>query len=56
VITHEFFIGDRVSILDARGEHHGTVTAVWTTGLVTVRWDSGVEEKCQPEEIEKQPF
>jgi len=51
-ITHGFFEGMTVSIEDARGEHLGTVERVWTTGLISVRWDSGVLEKCRPEELQ----
>jgi hypothetical protein len=56
MITHEFFVGTRVSLTDARGEHHGTVIAVWSTGIIEVEWDSGVRERCRWEELEKQPF
>jgi len=52
-ITHEFFEGDRVSLEDASGTHYGTVRKVWTTGLITVEWDSGTSEKCLPTELTK---
>jgi hypothetical protein len=44
--------GMRVIIDDPRGPHHGTVEGVLRSGLISVRWDSGMFEKCQPEELQ----
>jgi hypothetical protein len=52
VITHGFFEGMRVTLTDANGECFGTVERVWTTGLISVRWDSGSLEKCRPDELQ----
>jgi hypothetical protein len=55
-VAEKLKAGDRVSLEDVRGTHHGTVQEILVNGLVTVRWDSGMIERCQPEELEKQPF
>ena len=44
--------GMRVIIDDPRGSHHGTVEGTLRSGLISVRWDSGVFERCQPEELQ----
>lgn len=41
----------RVLIEDSRGGHLGTVEGTLRSGLISVRWDSGVFEKCSPEEL-----
>jgi hypothetical protein len=44
--------GMRVLIEDARGGHLGTVQGTVRSGLISVRWDSGVFELCTPEELQ----
>jgi hypothetical protein len=44
--------GQRVFIEDSRGGHHGTVEGVLRSGLLSVRWDSGVFERCGEEELQ----
>jgi hypothetical protein len=44
--------GMRVLIEDSRGGHYGTVEGTLRSGLISVRWDSGVFEKCEPEELQ----
>lgn len=48
-------VGDLVSLTDNRGEHTGTVTQItesgFDKGLVSVRWESGVTERCDPKEL-----
>jgi hypothetical protein len=53
-VTHEFFVGDRVSLVDIAGTHFGVVEQVWTTGLVSVRWESGALEKVPYRELTKE--
>ena len=43
--------GMRVFIEDSRGGHFGIVQGTLRSGLISVRWDSGMFEKCQPEEL-----
>lgn len=47
-----FAKGERVFIMDARGGHHGTVQGVLRSGLISVRWDSGMFERCEAEELQ----
>lgn len=44
--------GMRVLIEDSRGGHYGTVEGTLRSGLISVRWDSGMFEKCSPDELQ----
>lgn len=46
-------VGERVSITDPQRTHEGTVTAVKTDGMVTVKWDSGMTELVHRSELAK---
>jgi len=44
--------GMRVFIEDSRGGHHGTVEGTLRSGLISVRWDSGMFERCSFDELQ----
>lgn len=44
-------VGDRVSITDPQQTHEGTVTTVLDNGMLTVKWDSGMNERVHESEI-----
>lgn len=48
----DFPKGTRVFIMDARGGHHGTSHGRLRSGLISVRWDSGMFERCEPDELQ----
>jgi len=47
-----FFRGATVFIEDSRGGHYGICQGVLRSGLISVRWDSGMFERCSPDELQ----
>lgn len=46
-------VGDRVSLTeDVSTTHTGTVTTRDESGMLTVKWDSGITERLHEEEVE----